>query len=235
MPNGVPVVVLDDYDCVPRLVRNKGGVMALEYYTNPMSRGLIGHWMLEEVGQPYQTTWLSWGPTGNKSPEYLKINPMGKVPTLIHDGRVVTEAAAVCMYLAEAFPEAGLKPSLEHLADYYRWILFCAGPIEQAVTTKAMGWEVAAERRGTLGFGSYDEAVSALEGLCKTRDYVCGARFSAADVYVGSTVSWGVNFGTLPTLPAFMAYNERVVARPAHQRVQELCAAKAAELKIAKS
>jgi glutathione S-transferase len=224
--------VLDAYSCA-HMVERTGGAMALEYYTNPMSRGMIGHWMLEEVGQPYETTWLAWGPTGNKSPEYLKINPMGKVPTLIHDGRVVTEAAAVCIYLAEAFPQASLKPSIEHLADYYRWTMFCAGPVEQAVTSKAMGWQVAAERKGMVGFGSYDETVSALEGMLKTRDFVCGKHFTAADVYVGSTVGWGVNFGTLPKLPALVAYNERMVTRPAHQRVQQLCAAKAAELKAA--
>jgi glutathione S-transferase len=207
--------------------------MALEYYTNPMSRGLIGHWMLEEVGQPYETTWLAWGPTGHKSPEYMKINPMGKVPALRHDGQIITEAAAICIYLAETFSQAQLKPGPEALADYYRWILFCAGPVEQAVTAKAMGWPVTPERSGTLGFGSYDDAVGALEGMLKTRDYVCGKKFTAADVYVGSTVGWGVNFGTLPKLPAFLAYNERMISRPAHQRVQQLCAAKAAELKAA--
>jgi glutathione S-transferase len=209
--------------------------MALEYYTNPMSRGLIGHWMLEEVGQPYQTTWLAWGPTGHKSPEYLEINPMGKVPTLRHDGQIITEAAAICLYLAEAFPQANLKPGLEAIGDYYRWTLFCAGPVEAAVTSKVMGWPVPPERSSTVGFGSYDNAVGALEGMLKTRDYVCGKAFTAADVYVGSTVNWGVQFGTLPKLPAFMAYHERMISRPAHQRVEKLCAAKAAELKAAAS
>ena len=207
--------------------------MALEFYTNPMSRGLIAHWALEEVGQPYETTWLAWGPTGHKSPEYLKINPMGKVPTLIHDGRIITEAAAICLYLADAFPQAKLKPSVESLGDYYRWTLFCAGPVEQAVTSKVMNWQVPPERKSTLGFGDYDDTVSALEGMLKERDYVCGKAFTAADIYVGSTVGWGINFGTLPKLPAFLAYNERMISRPAHQRVQKLCMDKAAELKAA--
>lgn len=204
--------------------------MALEYYTNPMSRGVISHWMLEEVGQPYQTTWLAWGPTGHKSAEYLKINPMGKVPTLIHDGHIVTEAAAICLYLAEVFPQANLKPGPEGLADYYRWTFFCAGPIEQAVTCKAMGWQVAPERKGTLGFGDFEDAIGALEGALKGRDFVCGKQFTAADVYVGSSVGWGLSFGTMPKLPAFVAYRDRVEARPAYQRVSEICKAKAAEL-----
>ena len=205
--------------------------MALEYYTNPQSRGLIAHWMLEEVGQPYQTTWLAWGPTGHKSPEYLKINPMGKVPTLRHDSHIVTEAAAICLYLADAFPQAQLKPAAEGLADYYRWTLFCAGPVEHAVTSKAMGWQVPEGRQSMVGFGSYDEVVSTLEGALKGRDFVCGKQFSAADVYVGSTVDWGLNFQTLPKLPTFAAYQERLRARPAFQRVQKICEAKAAELK----
>jgi glutathione S-transferase len=207
--------------------------MALEYYTNPQSRGLIAHWMLEEVGQPYQTTWLAWGPTGHKSPEYLKINPMGKVPALRHDSRIITEAAAICLYLAEAFPQAQLKPGPEALADYYRWTLFCAGPVEQAVTSKSMGWQVPEGRQSTVGFGSYEEVVSTLESALKGRDYVCGDQFSAADVYVGSTVDWGVGFGTLPKLPTFLAYQERMRARPAYQRVQKICEAKSAELKSA--
>ena len=208
--------------------------MALEFYTNPLSRGLIVHWMLEEVGEPYQTTWLAWGPTGHKSPEYLNINPMGKVPALRHDEHIITEAAAICLYLADAFPSAKLKPGPEGLADYYRWTLFCAGPVEQATTAKSMGWEVPAERRGMVGFGSYDETVSALEGMLKHRDYVCGKQFTAADVYVGSTVGWGLSVKTLPALPAFEAYSKRVVARPAYQRVQQISAAKMAELKAAR-
>jgi glutathione S-transferase len=205
--------------------------MALEFYTNPMSRGQIAHWMLEELGQPYQTTWLAWGPTGHKSPEYLKINPMGKVPALRHDSHIVTEAAAICLYLADAFPQAKLKPGPEGLAEYYRWTLFCAGPIEQAVTAKSMGWQVAPERRGTVGFGDYDSAVGTLESMLKERDFVCGKVFTAADVYVGSTVCWGVDFGTLPKLPAFLAYRERLIARPAYQRSKQICTDKMEEMK----
>jgi glutathione S-transferase len=205
--------------------------MALELYTNPMSRGLIAHYMLEELGEPFQITWLTWGPTGHKSPEYLKINPMGKVPTLRHDEHVVTEAAAICLYLADVFPAAKLKPSADKLADYYRWTLFAAGPIEQALTIKNMSWEVPAERRMSVGSGTYEEVVAALEDMLKQRDYVCGKQFTAADVYVGSTVDWGLKAKTLPALPAFQAYSERIVSRPAYQRVQQTVGPKIAELK----
>lgn len=203
--------------------------MALELYTNPHSRGQIAHWMMEEVGQPYETQWLKWGPEGNKSAAFMAVNPMGKLPALRHDGKVVTEAAAICLYLADTFPDAGLKPEGEGLADYYRWVLFAAGPVEQAITTKAMGWEVSAERKATLGFGDFEDAVGALEAMLKDRQFVCGDAFTAADVYVGSQVDWGLMFGSLPSRPAFEAYAERLRARPAYKSSKELNAAKVAE------
>lgn len=205
--------------------------MALELYTNPMSRGLIAHWMLEEVGEPYELTWISWGPTGNKSPQYLKVNPMGKVPTLVHDQHVVTEAAAICLYLAEAFPAAKLKPAADKLADYYRWTLFAAGPFEQAITAKSMGWQVPQDRSSAVGFGTYEDTVATLQKMLETREYVCGSQLTAADVYVGSAVGWGLRVKTLPALPVFQAYDERVTSRPAYQRVQQTAGAKIAELK----
>lgn len=203
--------------------------MTLELYTNPHSRGQIAHWMMEEVGQPYETHWLKWGPEGNKSADFLAVNPMGKLPALRRDGKIVTEAAAICLYLADAFPEANLKPGPEGLADYYRWVLFAAGPLEQAITTKAMGWEVTAERKRTLGFGDFEDAVGALEAMLKERQYVCGDTFTAADVYVGSHVDWGMAFKSLPSRPAFEAYAERLRVREAYKATKDLNAAKAAE------
>lgn len=196
--------------------------MTIEFWTNKMSRGHIAHWMLEELGQPYETHWLEWGPEGHKHPDFLAVNPMGKVPAIRHDGHVVTEAAAICLYLADAFPSAGLKPGAEHLADYYRWTFFCAGPIEQAVTAKALGWSVSAEQESMAGFGNFDHAVAALEGHLKTSEFVCDCQFTAADVYVGSTVLWGLDFGTLPKLEAFEAYAARLRERPAYKRMQEI-------------
>ena len=202
----------------------------IEFWTNPMSRGQIAHWMLEELGQPYTTNWLDWGPGGNKHADFLAINPMGKVPTIRHDGKVVTEAAAIILYLADAFPQAKLKPEGAALADYYRYTFFAAGPMEQAVTANAMGWQVPEGRDGMAGFGTYDNAVNALETMLNDRDYVCGKTFTAADVYVGSTVDWGLSFKSIPTRPAFEAYAERLRDRPAYKSFKAINAARIAEV-----
>lgn len=201
----------------------------IEFYTNPMSRGQIAHWMLEELGQPYETRWMSWGPDGNRSPEFLAINPMGKVPTIRHDGKVVTEAAAICLYLADAFPQVGLKPGPEGLADYYRLTLFASGPVEQAVTCKAMGWEVPQGREGMAGFGNFAATVDALETLLGDRKFVCGATFTAADVYFGSALDWGLQFGSLPARPAFERYVAGLRERPAYKSAKAINGAKIAE------
>jgi glutathione S-transferase len=200
----------------------------LEFWTNPMSRGQIAHWMLEELGQPYTTNWMAWGQ--HKSPEFLAVNPMGKLPTVRHDGKVITEAAAICLYLADVFPQAGLKPSGAALADYYRWTFFASGPIEHAVTSKALGWTASPGSDMMLGFGSFDAAVGALEGHLKSVDFVCGGGFTAADVYVGSAVDWGLAFKTMPSLPAFEAYAARLRERKAYQSAKAINAAKTAEM-----
>ena len=125
----------------------------LTFYTNPMSRGRIARWMLEEVGQPYRTVILGYGPP-MQAPDYLRLNPMGKVPTLVHGETVVTECAAICAYLADAFPAAGLAPEPARRGAYYRWLFFAAGPVEAAITNQALGVEVPEERRGMVGYGS---------------------------------------------------------------------------------
>ena len=203
--------------------------MALELYTNPMSRGMIAHWMLEELGQPYDVRWMEWGPVGTQSPEFLALNPMGKLPTLVHDGRIVTETAAICLYLADMFPEAGLKPGPEQLADYYRWTLFAAGPVEQAVTSKSMGWVAPEDKQGSVGYGTFDKMVGTLAAWLETHQFVCGDTFTAADVYVGMQVSFCLRFDTLPKLPAFQAYAARIEARPALMKVREIYAARMPE------
>jgi glutathione S-transferase len=192
----------------------------IEFWTNPMSRGQIAHWMLEELGQPYQINWLDWGPAGNKSADFLAVNPMGKVPTIRHDGKVVTEAAAICLYLADAFPQAGLKPGPAGLADYYRYTFFAAGPVEQAVTSRALGWQVPEGRDGMAGFGSFDATIDALETMLKGKTFVCGDTFTAADVYVGSSVDWGLMFKSIPPRPAFEAYAERLRGRRAYLKAK---------------
>ena len=187
------------------------------FYHNPMSRGQIIRWMLEEVGAPYDTEILDYA-SSMKGEEYRAINPMMKVPAITHNGRVVTEAAAICAYLADVFPEAGLAPREEEKADYYRWLFFAAGPIEQAVTNKAAGFEGSEQQQRMFGFGHYDLAVNTLASHLAGRNYVCGSRFTAADVYVGSAVMWGTQFGTLPKLDPFTAYGERLAQREAYQR-----------------
>lgn len=137
--------------------------MALTLYTNPMSRGRIARWMIEETGADYETVAVDWTA---KPTEFVAANPMGKVPTIVHNGIVVTECAAICAYLADAFPEAGLAPPVAERGPYYRALFFAAGPLEQAVTSRAMGWEASDPmKQGMLGFGSYDRTIDTLEGL----------------------------------------------------------------------
>lgn len=194
---------------------------AITFYTNPMSRGQIARWMLEEVGAPYEQVLLDYGTT-MKAPEYLAINPMGKVPAIVHRGKVVTEAAAICAYLADAFPQANLAALAEERADYYRWMFFSAGPVEAAVTNNAMKWESSPKNAMMLGYGDYDTAMDGLEAAIADKQWVCGDRFTAADVYVGSQIDWGLQFGTIPTRPSFAAYAERLKARPAYQRAKDI-------------
>ena len=195
----------------------------LVLYTHPMSRGRIARWMLEEVGQPYRTEVLEYGTT-MKAPAYLAINPMGKVPAVRHGEAVVTEAAAICAYLADAFPEAGLAPApgSPERAAYYRWLFFAAGPVEAAVANKALGVVVPPERKPMVGYGSLDEVLDALEGALSRGDHVLGQRFSAADVYVGSTLGFGLMTNMVDPRPVFRDYVARVTARPAAERAREL-------------
>lgn len=193
----------------------------ITFYTNPMSRGQIARWMLEESGAPYEQVLLEYGTT-MKSPEYLAVNPMGKVPAIVHRGRVVTEGAAICCYLADTFPGAGLAAKDEERADYYRWIFFAAGPVEAAVTNRAMQWEAPPERAMMMGYGCFDDAIAGLEYAVADKQWVCGDRFTAADVYVGAQIDWGLAFGTIPTRPSFEAYAERLRERPAYKRAKEI-------------
>ena len=189
--------------------------MTLTLYTNPRSRGRIARWMLEEVGQPYEVRVLDYGTT-MKAPDYLAINPMGKVPAVVRGGQVVTECAAICTWLADAYPEAGLMPA--DRAAFYRWMFFGAGPLEQAVVDRALGVTVPEDKRGMVGYGDFDQVVGVLAAQVDRSPWLCGETFSAADVYVGSQVGWGLQFGTLPDRPEFRAYWARLADRPARLR-----------------
>lgn len=195
----------------------------LVFYTNPQSRGRVAHWMLEELGLPYETVWLEFGPA-MKSAEYLAVNPMGKVPALRHGGVVVTEVAAICAYLADRFPEKNLIPPSGHpdRAAYFRWLFFAAGPVELAVTAKSLGWQVPEGKSGFVGFGSYGATLNALEQALTPGPYICGEQFTAADVYVGSQLGWGMMFGTIEKRPLFEAYVGRLYARPAALQANRL-------------
>lgn len=192
--------------------------MTLTLYTHPMSRGRMARWMLEEVGEAYKAVYLDYATT-MKAPDYLALNPMGKVPTLVHDGQIVTECAAIITYLADAFPAAGLMA--QDRAAFYRWMFFGAGPFESAVTNKALGVVVPPEKSGFVGYGSFDRILATLETTLSSRDYLAGDRFSAADLYVGSQIGYGLMFGSLPSNTTFAAYWDRIKDRPARLRAAQ--------------
>jgi glutathione S-transferase len=196
---------------------------SLTFYTNPMSRGRIARWMLEEVGCAYETVLLEYGTT-MKAPDYLAINPMGKVPAIRHGDTIVTEGGAICAYLADAFPDAGLAPppGNPRRGPYYRWLFFAAGPVEAAVTGKALGLLAPAEKSAMAGYGSFDQTIDTLETALRNGPYICGEQFTAADVYVGAQIGWGMMFGTIGKRPAFEEYYGRLAARPAAKRAAEL-------------
>ena len=185
----------------------------LTLYTHPMSRGRMARVMLEELGEPYETVLLDYG-TSMKAPDYLALNPMGKVPSVVHDGTIITEVAAICTYLAMAFPEKGLMA--KDTAAYFRWMFFAAGPLEQAVVNTSFGWTPPSPQdRGRLGYGCLEDVVRILSGHLEAHDYIADNRFTAADVYIGSQIGWGLRFRTLPATAAFTAYWDRIKDRPA--------------------
>ena len=195
----------------------------LTFWTNPMSRGRIVRWMLEEIGAPYDAVVLGYGEE-MRTPDFLAVNPMGKVPAIRHGGQVVTEASAICLYLAEAFPDAGLLPPPERRGALLRWMFFGAGPVEAAVTNAANGWRAdGPETEGMLGYGSLERVADVLGGLLAGGGpYLLGERFCVLDVYLGSQIAWGRQFGTLPDRPGFDAYAARIADRPASRRAREI-------------
>ena len=196
------------------------------FYTNPMSRGQIVRWALHEAAADYEQVLVDWTA---KPDAFLQANPMGKVPTIVHhhggQDHTVTEAAAICHYLAE-MSAPDLLPKPEEKADYFRYLFFASGPVEQAIVANSMGWQVSEEKEGMAGFGSYDRTVDALETMLSGREYVCGNRFTMADVYVGSQVDWGLAFKSIPIRPAFEDYAARLRERDAYK------AAKAIDMKL---
>ncbi|MDE2391472.1 MAG: glutathione S-transferase family protein [Rhodospirillales bacterium] len=198
--------------------------MELVFYTNPMSRARMVRWALEETGQPYRTEVISYGPE-MKSPAYTAVNPMGKVPALKHGAVVVTETAAIIAYLADAFPGARLAPPPGDPArgTYYRWLFFTAGPYEAATTMKALGFSVPPERARMCGFGvSQSEVLDVLEAAITSGPYLLGEVFSAADIYVGGQLGFGLMFKSIEPRPVFQSYVARLQSRSAFVRANAL-------------
>lgn len=190
------------------------------FYTNPQSRGAMTHWMLEEVGCPYRTVVKAFGPA-MKSPDYLAINPMGKVPAIKHGDTVVTETGAILSYLADAFPEAKLAPPTGQRGAYYRWLFFVAGCGEPAMGNKAAGWDPSTpDLQGRFGYGTYKLTMDTLEKAVDGRRYIAADHFTAADLYVASLLNFGMMFNIIEKRPAFEAYVKPHLARPANNRAQ---------------
>jgi glutathione S-transferase len=190
------------------------------FHHNPMSRGRIVHWMLEEVGAPYRIVLHSFDKLDHKAPAYIAVNPMGKIPAIEHRGVVVTEAAAICTYLADAFPAARLAPALDDPArgTYLRWLFFGAACVDAALVDRMLQ-RPPAQRPSALGYGCYEDTLGAIEKALTPGPFILGDRFSAADVYVGSQLRWGLMTKSLEPRPIFTAYVARLGERPASLRV----------------
>ncbi len=194
------------------------------FYTNPQSRGAVTHWMLEEIGCPYRVEVKAFGPA-MKAPDYLAINPMGKVPALKHGNTVVTENGAILCYLADLFPQARLAPSPNDRGAYYRWLFFVAGCCEPAMGNKSVGWDPATpELQGRFGYGSYQATMDTVAKAVEGKRYIAADHFTAADLYMASFLNFGMMFGVIEKRPAFEAYVKPLIERPAAKRAQEQAA-----------
>ena len=197
--------------------------MSLTLYTNPMSRGRMVRWALEEIGQPYEAEIIHYGPP-MKTPDYLAINPMGKVPALRHGDVIITETPAILAYLADTFPAARLAPppGSPLRGSYYRWLFFGAGPFETAVLNHNLGVTIPPERAGMAGYGSFEAVMNVTEAAVSKSPYILGEEFSAADIYLGAQIGFGLRFDSIAKRPAFEAYWGRLQRRPAYLRATEI-------------
>jgi glutathione S-transferase len=192
------------------------------YHAAP-SRSSIVHWMLEELGEPYDIELVSFKKGENRQPAFLAINPMGKLPALRHGETVITEAAAICAYLADEFPRAKLNVPVgdPRRGVYFKWLFFGPSCVEPAITERAFPRKEA-PARSTLGFGDFDTVVEVLaKAASEARPYLMGEQFTAADVVIGSGLRWGTMFKLLPERPEFAAYVARLEQRPALKRATE--------------
>jgi glutathione S-transferase len=175
-------------------------------------------WMLEEIGEPYDLHVLDLQKGEQRLPEYLAINPMGKVPALEHDGILVTEVGAICLYLADAYPGAGLAPAIADplRGPYLRWMFFQGNCLEPAIVDRALKREPGPP--SLVPYGDFDTTVDVVARQVAPGPWFHGERFTAADVYLGSAIRWTMQFGLLPERPEFKAYVARLAQRPALRR-----------------
>src|SRR5437762_7711731 len=183
------------------------------YHASP-SRSSIVLWMLEEVGEPYDVHLLSFAKGENRAPDYLALNPMGKVPALRHGDTVITEVAAICTYLADEFRTAKLNVPVgtPRRGVYLKWLFFGPGCIEPAVTDRAAPRKEEA-RRSMLGYGDFETTMNTVAAAFEKGPYLMGEQFTAADVVVGSHIRCGTMFKMIPERPEFAAYSARIAAR----------------------
>ncbi|MHC5307738.1 glutathione S-transferase family protein [Bartonella sp. LJL80] len=198
----------------------------LTLYTHPRSRGRTVRWMLEECGADYDVRYLTYNGT-MKAPEYLKINPMGKVPALVHGHHVITETSAIITYLADIYPDAELAP--QNRADYYRWLFFISGPLEAALMDAALKIDVPAEMQLTLGYGSLGLAIKTLENWLQDRRFIAGDTFSAADIYAVAALHYGTKSGLLQSA-IFDSYCREHLERAAFLKASQIDDAKLEEM-----
>jgi len=194
--------------------------MALKLYTNNQSRGVVVDWLLIELGIQCERIEVAFN-TEMKSPEFLKINPFGKVPVLVDGDVMIHELGAICAYLTDKFADKGLAPALNDPKRglYYRWLMFMAGIWEPASTDKMLGLEIQPEQKMFVGYGDYQDAYHIFtQELAEAKPYVCGQQFTTADVMVASMLFWQLKIGAIQTHPAIEAYLDNVRQREGYQK-----------------
>lgn len=203
------------------------------FYHNPMSRGRMVHWMLEEIGATYRIELLSFDKGEHKQAAFLTVNPMGKIPTIVHRGTTVTETGAIITYLADEFPAAQLAPLIGEAArgTYLRWMFFAQGCIEPALIDRMLA-RPPGDKPMALGYGCYDDVVNTVEKALTPGPYILEDRCSAADVYIGSQLGFGMRTKCLEPRLVFQSYLGALSQRPAYQRFNEQCDRLAAQLLV---
>ncbi len=190
----------------------------LVFYYAPRTRAGTVHWMLEEVGAPYRIRRLELSTGEHKRPEFLAVNPMGKVPAITHGKTAVAEVAAICCYLADAFPQANLAPPIgdPRRGAYLKWLFFGPSCFEPAAIDRIIGRESGKPQQ--LGYGSFGQVMDVLAQAIEPGPWPLGEQFTAADVVIGSGLYWGGMMEIVPDKAPFSAYVARCAARPAMQR-----------------